>query len=234
MRYSQTLIPGRLVRRYKRFLADVELDSGGVITAHTANPGRMTGLIKPGNRVYLSFHDSPKRKLKYSWELVKVGRWLVGVNPILANALVAEAIERGVITELSGYSELKREVAYGTRGSRADMRLDGHATLGPATVEVKSATLVEGRLALFPDAPSERGRKHLRELRDVVRAGERAVLIFVAQRRDCDAVAPADTVDPEYGALLREVMAAGVEVLAYQAKVGTREVRVTGPLPVRV
>lgn len=234
MRYSQTLIPGRLVRRYKRFLADVELDSGDVITAHTANPGRMTGLIQPGNRVYLSYHDSPKRKLKYSWELVKVGRWLVGVNPILANTLVAEGIERGVVEELSGYPELRREVAYGTRGSRADMRLEGHPKLPPATVEVKSATLVEGTLAMFPDAPTERGRKHLRELADVVRAGERGVLVFVAQRRDCDAVAPADAVDPDYGRLLREVMALGVEVLAYQAKVGTREVRLTGSLPVRV
>ncbi len=234
MRYGQTLIKGRLLRRYKRFLADVELDTGGQITAHTANPGRMTGLTKPGSQVFLTYHDSPKRKLKYSWELVRVGRSLVGINPHLANSLVAEGIERGVVVELDGYAELRREVAYGTRGSRADMRLDGHASRPPATVEVKNATLIEGELALFPDAPTERGRKHLRELMDVVRAGERAALVFVVQRRGCAAVAPADAIDPEYGELLREATRVGVEVLAYRAKVGTREVKLIERMPVRV
>ena len=234
MRYGQTLIKGRLLRRYKRFLADVELDSGGQITAHTANPGRMTGLTEPGSQVFLTYHDSPRRKLNYSWELVRVGRHLVGINPHLANTLVAEGIERGVVAELDGYAELRREVAYGQRGSRADMRLDGHPTHPPATVEVKNVTLIEGELALFPDAPTERGRKHLRELMDVVRAGERGVLVFVVQRKDCDAVAPADAVDPEYAELLREAAQVGVEVLAYRAKVGTREVKLVERMPVRV
>jgi len=228
------LVPGRLVRRYKRFLADVALDTGEVVTAHTSNPGRMTGLTRPGSRVWLSVHDDPRRKLPYTWEVVRVGRTLAGVNPVLVNALVADALGWGAIPELAGYPEVRREVAYGSRGSRVDLVLDGAPGRPPCYVECKSVTLVEGRVALFPDAPTERGRRHLAELEDVVAGGARAVALYVVQRADARAVAPADAVDPEYGDAFRRARSRGVEALAYQARVSAArgEVRLTGALPV--
>jgi sugar fermentation stimulation protein A len=238
VRFEGALHPGRLIRRYKRFLADVELDSGETVTAHTANPGAMTGLIEPGRRVYLSHHDVPSRKLKYSWQLVKIGRSLVGVNPALANDLAAEGIERGVVTELQGYAELKREVRFSYAGeekpSRLDLRLEGHASRPDAFVEVKNVSLVEGEVARFPDAKTERGRKHLRALEAVVAGGERGVLLYVVQRPEPKVVSPAEAIDPLYADALREAAAAGVEVLAYRAKVGTRELKLTERLPVRL
>jgi sugar fermentation stimulation protein A len=234
MKYDQTLIKGRLIKRYKRFLADVELESGEVITAHTANTGAMTGLTAPGSLVYLSFHDKPSRKLKYSWELIKVGRTLCGINTALPNALVEEGVTNGTIAELSGYGSLRREVRYGERKSRIDVLLEDHPTAPRAWVEVKNVTLMDGKLARFPDAVTTRGRKHLLELRDRVAAGDRGVLVFVVQRSDANAVGVADAIDPAYGETLREAMGAGVEVLAYQAKVTSREVKLVRALPVRV
>jgi sugar fermentation stimulation protein A len=231
MRYGQKLTKGRLIKRYKRFLADVELDSGEQVTAHTGNPGSMTGLIDPGNVVYLSYHDKPSRKLKYSWELVKVGRTLVGINTSLPNDLVEEGIRTGTITELQGYESIRREVRYGNRKSRIDLLLDEHATTPRCWVEVKNVTLVLERVALFPDSVTERGRKHLFELIDQVNAGDRAALVFVVQRKDCDSVGPADAIDPAYGETLREAITAGVEVYAYRAKVGTRKVELIEPMP---
>lgn len=237
------LIEGRLVRRYKRFLADVELDTGEQVTAHTGNPGRMTGLTQQGSRVYLTHHPDPRRKLKYSWEIVQVGRTLVGINTTWPNRLVEEGIQRGVVSELTGYPHLRREVPWGSRGSRVDLLLhDGEPDVpadqaqGRCWVEVKNATLLEGRAALFPDAPSERGRKHLMELIDARAAGDRAVLFFVVQRADAREVRPADAVDPDYGALLRRAVAAGVEALAYQALVrpSRRSIALARRLPVVV
>lgn len=233
MRFGQTLIKGRLLRRYKRFLADVELEDGEVITAHTANPGRMIGLTEPGSTVYLSHHDKPSRKLKYSWELIRVGRNLVGINPMLANDLVAEAIAAGRVPELAGYAGQRREVKYGARGSRIDLLLSDPER-PDCYVENKNVTLVDGEAALFPDAVTERGKKHLLELRDVVAAGGRGVILFVVQRPEPEYVGPADAIDPAYGEVLREVAAAGVELLAYRAKVGRREIRITDSLPVRL
>jgi len=225
------LIKGTLVRRYKRFLADVQLESGEVIVAHTGNPGRMIGLIDPGNTVYLTYHDNPRRKLKHSWDLVKVGRTLVRINTQWPNRIVAEAIEAGQVPELTGYAALEREVKVGN--SRLDIRLTDPSR-PPAWVEVKNVTLIDGRVARFPDAVSERGRKHLYELRDRVRAGERGVLVFLVQRADADAVGPADEIDPAYGDALREVTAEGVEALALQAKVSVarRRIGVVRSLPV--
>lgn len=231
MRYTQTLTKGRLIKRYKRFLADVELDTGEQVTAHTANPGSMLGLIDPGNVVYLSYHDKPSRKLKYSWELVKVGRTLVGINTSLPNDLVEEGIRKGTIAELQGYGSLRREVRYGARKSRIDVLLEEHATKARCWVEVKNVTLVQERAALFPDSVTERGRKHLLEMTDQVKKGDRAALVFVVQRKDCDTVGPADAIDPKYGATLREAIAAGVEVYAYRAKVGTRNVELIERMP---
>ena len=226
------LVTGRLVRRYKRFLADVELASGEVVTAHTANPGRMIGLCAPGGVVHLTRHDDPKRKLKYTWRLVEVGGRLVGVDPNLANGLVREALDAGRIPELAGYPQLRPEVRYGQRSSRIDFLLSGDGR-PPCYVEVKNVTLLEGRAGLFPDAVTARGLKHLRELEDVVREGGRGVLLFVVQRPEPAFVAPADAIDPAYGEGFRAALAAGVEALAYQAEVTTAAITLTRSLEVR-
>ncbi|MGE0713446.1 MAG: DNA/RNA nuclease SfsA [Planctomycetota bacterium] len=238
MRFPRPLLPGVLLRRYKRFLADVELASGEQVTAHTANPGRMTGLVEPGRAVWLSEHDDPRRKLRYTWELLRLEEGLVGINPARANGLVEEAVAAGAIPELAGYARQRREVAYGARGSRVDLLLeddpDQPGPRPPCYVEVKNATLREGDGALFPDAPSARGRKHLLELQDEVAAGRRAVLVFLVQRPAPLWVGPAAAVDPAYAAALREALAAGVEALAYRVEVSLEELRVRERLPVRV
>jgi sugar fermentation stimulation protein A len=226
------LIKGRLLRRYKRFLADVVLDSGETVTAHTANPGAMRGLTLPDRVVYLSQHDNPKRKLKYSWELVRIGRHTVGVNPMHSNTLVAEALAQDHLEPLRGYQSVRREVRYGSRGSRIDLLLEG--THGRCYLEVKTATYMQGHTALFPDAVTERGRKHLLELADVVAAGDRGVVCFVAQRCDVHEVAPADAIDPAYGRTLREVMARGVELYAYRSRVRVRSIQLSDRVPVTV
>ncbi len=224
------LIPGKLIKRYKRFLADIELEDGSMVTAHCPNSGSMRGCNRPGSPVMLSRSDNPTRKLAYTWELVQVdGHW-VGLNTMLPNRLVEEAILNGTITELQGYARLRREVAYGSERSRIDLLLDGG--LGRCYVEVKNVTLVEDDRALFPDAVTERGQKHLRELQEVVQSGHRGVLLFTVQRGDGRAVAPADAIDPAYGRLLRKAVANGVEALAYRAMVQPEEIRLTERLPV--
>jgi sugar fermentation stimulation protein A len=229
MRFQHPLIQGELVKRYKRFLADVRLESGELVTAHTANSGSMKGLTDPGNPVYLSYHDKPGRKLKYSWEIVKVGEVAVGINTSLPNLLVAEAIGNGTIRELQGYSQLRREVKYG-KNSRVDILLsDGKA--GQCYVEVKNVTLVENDVAYFPDAVTERGRKHLVELMDMVGQGNRAVIFFVLQRRDGRYVAPADHIDPGYGKTLREAERHGVELLGYRAQVTPESIHLVESIP---
>ncbi|HHH27283.1 MAG TPA: DNA/RNA nuclease SfsA [Polyangiaceae bacterium] len=224
------LVRGRLVERYKRFLADVLLDDGSIVTAHTANPGRMTGLVEPGRRVVLSESDDPRRKLRFTWELLRLGPHWVGVNPMHSNALVEEAITRGVVPTLADHDELRREVP--CEGHDASGRIDFQLRRGTRRtwVEVKTATLVEprveqgapGKVAQFPDAPSARGRRHLEILRDRARRGDRAVLCFVVQRSDVDEVTPADAIDPLYAQTLREAVHDGVEVLALGARVGPR------------
>lgn len=225
MKFPQKLIGARLIRRYKRFLADVELRSGEVITAVCPNTGSLMGCAEPGNRVWLSTSDRPTRKYRHTWEIVEVGKTRVGINTSLPNALVAEAIEAGVIAELMGYSAIRREVKYGKENSRIDLVLEAlHQR--PCYVEVKNVTAaVSDTVALFPDAVSERGARHLRELMHVVRNGGRAVQLYCVQRNDVSEVNPADRIDPVYGRTLREAMAAGVEVMAYRASVTTREIR---------
>jgi len=221
MKFSKPLISGKLIQRYKRFLADVRLASGEVVTAHTANSGSMMGLTAPGNEVFLSYDDKPSRKLAYSWEIVRAGATLVGVNTSLPNKLVEEGIPLGVIKELRGYGEIRREVPYG-KNSRIDLLLSNGK--GKCFVEVKNVTLVEEGKALFPDAVSERGQKHLLELADMAKQGHRAVLFYVLQRNDSKVIAPADHIDAEYGKILRKVAKNGVEVLAYQAQVTPEEI----------
>jgi sugar fermentation stimulation protein A len=225
----QPLYHGTLIRRYKRFLADVELDEGSLVTAHTPNTGSMQGCARPGSRVILSLSGNPGRKYPHSWELVHTDGVWVGINTMLPNYLAREGIENGTVAELAGYPAIRSEVPYG-EGSRIDLLLSGER--GRCYVEVKNVTLVEGGCALFPDAVTARGQKHLRELMQVVREGHRGVNLFVVQRGDGASVSPADAIDPVYGALLREESRAGVELLAYRAAVTQTEIRLEQRLQV--
>jgi len=222
---------GRLIKRYKRFLADVLCPDGTVITVHCPNSGSMKGCAVPGSRVFLSRSDRPGRKYPCTWELAEIDGVMVGLNTGLPNRLVHEAIANGTIAELQGYATIRPEVPYG-ENSRVDLLLEGAD--GRCFVEVKNVTLVENGQALFPDAVTERGQKHLRELMKVVQDGDRGVIFFTVQRSDAHSVAPADAIDPEYGRLLRHALVNGVEALAYQAEVNCREIRLIKRLPVMV
>jgi len=222
------LLPGRLLRRYKRFLADIELADGRVITAHCPNSGSMTGCAAPGSPVLVSVSSNPSRKHPYTWELVQADGVWIGINTSLTNRIAREGIETGTVTELSGYDCVRGEVPYGNH-SRLDFMLSGDH--GDCFVEVKNVTLVEGKRALFPDAVTTRGQKHLRDLMEIVAVGKRGVIFFVVQRGDAEAVSPAERIDPEYGRLLRLAAESGVEVIAYQAMVSPTEIRLSHRLP---
>jgi len=225
------LVAGILIRRYKRFLADVELENGDVVTVHCPNSGSMKGCAIPGSRVFLSRSPNLKRKYPLGWELVEVDGFWAGINTGLPNHLVHEAITDGTVSELQGYETIRPEVPYGEH-SRIDLLLEGRS--GRCFVEVKNVTLVEGNRALFPDAVTTRGQKHLNELMRVVREGDRGVIFFTVQRGDGNSVSPADLIDPEYGRLLRLALANGVEALAYRALVTPEEITLTERLPVIV
>lgn len=225
------LVEGRLIKRYKRFLADVEFPDGSIVTAHCPNSGSMKGCALPGGRVWLSRSDNQNRKLAYTWELAEADGFMIGLNTGLPNKLVREAIENRMVAELQGYETIRPEVPYGEH-SRIDLLLEG--SQGRCFVEVKNVTLVEKGRALFPDAVTTRGQKHLQELMRVVREGDRGMIFFTVQRGDGNSVSPADMIDPEYGRLLRLAMANGVEALAYRAEVTTTEIRLIERLPVVV
>lgn len=233
MRLEQEMIAATLVRRYKRFLADVELEDGTVITVHCPNSGAMTSCSEPGRPVLISDSGNPSRKYRFTLEMIRMGRTWVGVNTGLPNQAVAEMVHRGQIPELRGYQEIKREVRYGLEGrSRIDLRLaDPQGQLPVCWVEIKNATLKVGRAAAFPDAVTERGLKHLHELAGVVQNGDRGVLFFFVGRADCHRFRPADEVDPSYGEALRQVREAGVEVLAYRMRFSPRRVILADRLP---
>lgn len=233
MNFSTPLIPATLIRRYKRFLADVELDNGRVATVHTPNTGAMTGCAVPGSRIWVRDTGNSKRKYQLAWELSTTASGsLIGVNTHLANHLVREAVEDGTIPELCGYRSMNPEVRYGQEGSRIDWLLQ-HPGRADCYVEVKSVTLVrEGGRAAFPDAVSQRGQRHLRELAGVVQQGDRAVLVYCVQHTDATSVEPAVDIDPAYASALHEACIAGVEVLAYRAKVSTTAISVERRLPV--
>jgi sugar fermentation stimulation protein A len=224
MRFDTRLIRGTLVQRYKRFLADVRLADGQIVTAHCTNTGSMMGCKEPGSTVYISRANGAKRKLGYTWEMLRINGCWVGINTFHPNRLVAEAIEAGVIRELSGYETIRREVVT-RRGTRLDLCLEGNQ--GLCFVEVKNVTLAIDGTAAFPDAVSERGTKHLRELVRLRRKGHRAAVVFLIQRHDCHLFRPADEIDPDYGRWLRRALRAGVEVLPYAAKVTPREILLT-------
>ena len=211
VRFPQPLISARFDRREKRFFIYATGTDGADLVAHTNNTGRMSGCLYPGATIWLSPAQNPDRKLKWTLEIVETPDGVpVGVNTGLANQLVAEAINTGLIPALSGFSHLRREVKYGSRNSRIDILLANEAE--KVWVEVKNVSLVENGHGRFPDAPSERGRKHLRELMEMVSAGDRAALVFCSQRSDALTIGSADDIDPEYGVLLREAAAHGVEV----------------------
>ncbi|MBJ6135899.1 DNA/RNA nuclease SfsA [Marinobacter litoralis] len=218
MKFSEPLIEGRLIRRYKRFLADVRLPNGEEVVAHCPNTGSMRNCQPENARVWLSESNNPKRKLRYTWELVEASPGAIAcVNTARPNAQAKHAIEAGVISELRGYRQCRNEVRYGAEKSRIDLLLSGHDREPDAWVEVKNVTLAEGAQGYFPDAVTERGQKHLRELMAQVINGDRAVLLFVVNHTAIEEVQPADHIDPRYGQLLRQAVEAGVEVLAYRA-----------------
>lgn len=224
-----TLIRGRLIKRYKRFLADVELENGEMVTAHCSNSGRMTACNQAGQPVYLSFHDNPKRKLKYTWELIEMPNCLVGVNTLVPNRLVAGALVNGIVTELNRYTDVFREVTV-NKGSRLDLKLTGPG-IADCFVEIKNCTLVENGCARFPDAPTTRGQKHLRELAKLKSNGARAVIFFLVQRTDATHFRPADDIDPEYGRQLRQVVKKGVEILVYDVNISLDGIALRKPIP---
>jgi len=232
MDFENTLIPGKILKRYKRFLADIELEDGEVIVAHTANTGSMKTCWEPGWPVLLSHHDNPKRKLKYSLELTHNGDTWIGINTSLPNKVAAEGIQSGVVKELQGYENLKPEAKVGK--SRIDILLSNNKD-DLCYVEVKNVTLLgENRAAIFPDAVSTRGQKHLEELTSLVKEGIRSAMLFVVNREDVDTFSPADHIDPDYGRLLREAHNAGVEILAYQCHVGPTGIALKKKLPVKL
>jgi sugar fermentation stimulation protein A len=230
MLFTSPLARGTLVSRYKRFFADVVLDDGREITAHCPNPGAMLGLNTPGLRAYVSRSDDPKRKLAHTLELVEADGGLVGINTMHPNRLVAEALAAGAIPELTGYASHRREVRYGTN-SRVDFLLEAPDRT-PCWLEVKNCHLRRsGTLAEFPDCVAARSLKHLKELTAMVEAGERAVMLFVIQRTDCDAFEACHDLDPAYAKGLTEAAARGVEVLAYACEISPQAVRITGRIP---
>jgi sugar fermentation stimulation protein A len=224
MRFKSRLLRGTLIQRHKRFLADVRLADGEVVTAHCTNTGSMMGCKEPGSAVYLSRSDNQNRKLRYTWELIKADGTWVGINTMHPNRLVPEAVDAGVISELRGYQTMRREVKISAH-SRLDLCLEGRN--GCCFVEIKNVTLAMNGTAAFPDAVSERATKHLKELMRLKRRGHRAALVFVIQRADCEYFRPADEIDQEYGRWLRRAIKAGVEALPYRARVTPREIVLT-------
>jgi sugar fermentation stimulation protein A len=232
MDFPSPLQRGTLLRRYKRFLADVQMDSGETLTAHCPNTGAMTGCAEPGRPVWLSRSDTKTRKYPHTWELVETVSGMACVHSARANKVVMEAIQEGRIEQLAGYPELRSEVKYG-RGSRADLLLSDEERR--CYVEVKSVTLCqEGGVGAFPDAVSTRAVKHLQELQTVVESGDRAVIFFCVFHTGIKQVRAAAEIDPDYARALAEALAAGVEAIAWGADIGLQQIRLQEALPVLV
>lgn len=223
------LIPGRLIKRYKRFLADIELATGEIITAHCPNTGPMTGISSPDSLVQVSKSNSPKRKLAYTWEMIQVGSTWVGTNTAMPNRVIKQALQQKLFPELAArYNEVRFEVPYGQdKKSRIDFLLTGEENQPPIYLEVKSVTLSTENLALFPDTITTRGQKHLRELIDLV-PETKAVMLYFINRGDCNLFAPSDLCDPKYGELLRQAVVRGVEVLACRFEITPQGINYLG------
>jgi sugar fermentation stimulation protein A len=241
MRFASELVPATLIRRYKRFLADVELADGTIITAHVANPGAMTGLQTEGAQVWLSRSSSLARKLPYSWELIEVdfgsGFELTGVNTMHPNPVVAEAVANGTIPELTGYATIRREVKYGRiingKGSRIDFLLEDPAR-PPCYVEVKNVHLMRrDGIAEFPDSVTARGTKHLDELAEIAADGARAIMLFVIQIGSARAFTLARDIDPAYARAFDRARMSGVESLAWTCDLSRQEIKLARPVPIQ-
>lgn len=233
MHYISPLIPATLIRRYKRFLADVTLESGETLTVHTPNTGTMLGCADAGSQIWLRNSQNPKRKYLYSWEMSTTNEnVLVGVNTHLANQLVKEAIESEKIAELTGFDAIQTEVPYGNENSRIDLLLTKQGE-AQCFVEVKNVTAsINEGIAIFPDAVTKRGSKHLRELMSMVEQGHEAVIFYCIARNDITEFQPADEIDTEYGQTLRKAIAQGVQAIAYKVKITPDEIVLTESVPV--
>lgn len=225
------LVKGILVKRYKRFMADVKLKNGHIVAAHCPNSGSMLACSEPGRPVYLSRHNNPKRRLKYTWEMIDMPTSLVGVNTMIPNRLVKSSILADKIPTLSGYTHVYSEVKYG-KNSRIDLLLEKEKAR--CFVEIKNCTLVRDGIAAFPDAVTSRGLKHLIELQRERRCGNRAVMLFLVQRMDAHRFKPADHIDPAYGRELRRAGNNGVEIMVYDVLLDSEGIRLNHPLPYEI
>ena len=237
MKFERPLVTGTLIKRYKRFLTDVKLDNGEIITASCPNTGSMSGLLNPGNKVWLSVNDNPKRKYRHTWEMLQCldlpDKPIVGINTHLPNKLVAAAIERQLVPELCGYSSLRREVKYGVN-SRIDLFLESKDKPS-CYVEIKNVTFLRTPgLAEFPDTTTARGTKHLGELTNMVKQGHRAVMFYLIQRDDARRFSLASDVDPAYFSAYTIARAAGVETIAWSCKLDETQIKLERPLPVEI
>ncbi len=231
MKFAPVLQKGHLVKRYKRFMADVLLPDGTTVTVHCPNSGFMKGLVDPGNPVWISRSPNEARRLKHTLEIVEVGGVKVGVNTQHPNLLVREALESGVL-DIPFQGEIRREIKYGVN-SRIDLLLEDLKGR-PLYVEVKNVTLKEGSLALFPDSVTERGKKHLEEMMNVVKEGGRALMMYVVQRSDCESFSVARDIDPLYAEALGRAQAGGVELRAVQCVVDETEIKIDKPIDIRI
>lgn len=227
MIFHQPLIPGTLVKRYKRFLVDIELHDKSILTAYCPNTGSMRGCSTPGSRVLLSTSDNSQRKYPHTLEIIEEGKTWVGVNTGLTNGLVVEAIRDGKISELKDFTTVKQEVTT-SKGTRLDILLSGGDV--KTYIEVKNCSLVENRVAMFPDAVTSRGTKHLEELMKLAKSGQRAVIFYLVQRMDAERFCPAAHIDPLYAQTLMKAVKSGVEILVYQAEVTPESIEIVNSL----
>lgn len=225
------LIKGTLIKRYKRFKADVKLRNGHIVTALCPNTGSMKSCSEPGRPVYLSRHNRPDRKLKYTWELIEMPTSLVGVNTGIPNKLVKKTIENKIIKELSDFKKIRSEVKYG-ENSRIDILLENHNE--KTFIEVKNCTFMEKGICYFPDAVTSRGLKHLRELQREVLTGNRAVMFYLIQRMDVTLFEPASHIDPLYSEELKKAYSNGVEIFAYDVNIDTKGIAINRPVPFKL
>lgn len=222
MRFKTELVPGKLIKRYKRFLADIELEDGSVVTAHCTNSGSMKTCLEEGAPVYLSPVNDPKRKTKFTWEMIYMNNSWIGINTMIPNLLVYEAIKANQIEKLAGYSNVKREVKF--EDSRFDIYAENDQE--KCFIEVKNVTMKVGQFARFPDAKTTRGKKHLETLINVKKQGIRAVMVYIIQRTDIDTFGPAWDIDPEYAETLIKAYSDGVEIIPLIAKVSPTQVKI--------
>lgn len=223
------LVTGTLIKRYKRFLADIQLDNGDMVTAHCPNSGSMKACCEPGRPVYISHQDKPGRKLKYTWELIDMGSSLVGVNTNMPNRLVKSSVEAGAVPELAGYETVRSEVKVSDH-SRLDLMLTDPVK-ADCYIEIKNCTLVDQGHAQFPDAVTQRGLKHIHELESLLQQGNRCVMFYLIQRMDVDRFSPADHIDPAYGKGLRHAVEQGVEVLVYDTIITPQSITIGNKVP---